>query len=68
MKYYVYAIRHNKGVEDEFIKLITEDKEEAIKEAKEQAYFDQRDGNKGYVEIRVYTNDDECGDYNTIDF
>lgn len=73
MKYYVTKTYNRKGFEDEFIALVTEDKEEAIKTAKDEQYINERDGNNAIIEIRVYEEDIEdedctCFDYDTIKF
>lgn len=73
MKYYVTKTYNRKGFEDEFIVLVTEDKEEAIKTAKDEQYINERDGNNETIEIRVYVEDIEdedctCFDYDTIEF
>lgn len=73
MKYYVMRISNKKGFEDEFTVLVTEDKEKAIKEARDEQYIEARDNNGNTIEIRVYDEDIEdedctCFDYNTIEF
>lgn len=73
MKYYVMSISNKRGFEDEFTVLVTEDKEEAIKEARDEQYIEDKDHNGNTIEIRVYDEDIEdedctCFDYNTIEF
>ena len=73
MKYHVTKTYNRKGFEDEFVVLVTEDKEEAIKAAKDEQYINERDGNNATIEIRVYVEDIEdedctCFDYDTIEF
>lgn len=68
-KYYVTAI-DKQGNEFEILK--TNDKEEAIKAAKEEDFTNRRDGNKETIEIRMYEEDIEdedceCFDYDTLD-
>lgn len=70
-EYYVVAVSTKSG--DEWNILKTNDKEEAIKVAKEEDFTNKRDGNKEIVEIRMYEDDIEredceCFDYDTLDF
>lgn len=69
-EYHVTAI-DQQGNEFEIIK--TNNKEEAIKAAKEEDFTNRRDGNGNTVEIRMYEEDIEgeeceCFDYDTLDF
>ena len=69
-EYYVTAI-DQKGNEFEIFK--TNDKEEAIKAAKQEDFTNRRDGNGNTVEIRTYKEDIEdenceCFDYDTLEF
>lgn len=73
-KYYVTLASNLPGHGDETILLKTDDLEEAIRRAKDESYYIERDKRKGdIVEIRLYTCDIEdedcsCFDYNTIEF
>lgn len=71
MKYYVTEMYQNDGSEE--VLLVTEDKDLAIKEARDMRYINKRDKNKCTIEIRVYVNDIEgedctCFDYDTVEF
>lgn len=73
MKYCV-TTGNKKQSDDEFVTLTTENKQEAIKRAKDERYYIERDKiNGGWVEIRVYREDIEdedceCFDYDLVEF
>lgn len=72
-KFYVTTGNKNRG-DDEFVMLVTEDKQKAIERAKDEQYYIERDKIKGgWVEIRVYREDIEdddctCFDYDLVEF
>ena len=71
MKYYVTSVR--KGY-DEYVSLVTEDKEEAINEARgEWELLCDADRKVFTIEVRVYVEDIEdesctCFDYDTVEW
>lgn len=73
-EYYVTLTVKYPGEEIETILLETNDLEEAIRRAKDESYYIERDKRKGdVVEIRQYACDIEdedcsCFDYNTVEF
>lgn len=64
MMYHVVTI----GKYDEFEVLATDDLSKARERADDERYYIERDKRTDSVEIRVYTDEDEQLDYDTIEF
>jgi hypothetical protein len=64
MMYHVVTI----GKYGEFEVLATDDPNEARERANDERYYIERDKRADSVEIRVYTDEDEQLDYDTIEF
>lgn len=68
-----YVTLTGKGSDDEFVLLKTEDEAAAVKRAKDEIYYIERDRRKGdKVEVRIYKEDIEdddctCFDYDLVD-
>ena len=56
------------GKYDEFEVLATDDLNKARERADDERYYIERDKRTDSVEIRVYTDEDEQLDYDTIEF
>lgn len=65
MKYYFVM---SVDGDNEFVRLKTTDKKEAIREARDEQYYIQRDKRKDFVQIEVYEKDPENEECTNFDY